>query len=201
MRLVAPVRLFERLGRDVRLQLARRRWIRWLAVAAAATVVGLSVQTRLSAVDSARERWEQLVRVPVATADVEPGAPLTWASRDVPAAVVPADVATTIPDDVVAQASIGVGEIIVNADLTAARGPAAAAAPGQTVVPISDPLATRPAVGLDVVVFGDGIVLAATGRIVLVDAEVVYVAVDHADAPLVAAAAQSRQASIAFVRP
>ena len=78
-------------------------------------------------------------------------------------------------DDVVAQAAIGTGEIIVNADLTAGRGPAAAAAPGQTVVPISDPLVTQPAVGLDVAVFSDGVVLAASGRIVLVDAEVVYV--------------------------
>lgn len=201
MRLTPPVRVLEQLGRNVRLQLARRRWIRWLAIALAASVVGLTVHTRLEAVDAARARWDQRVRVPVATADVEPGAPLMWASREVPAAIVPADVATTIADDVVAQAAIGTGEIIVNADLTAGRGPAAAAAPGQTVVPINDPLVTQPAVGLDVAVFSDGVVLAASGRIVLVDAEVVYVAVDHSDAPLVAAAAQARQASIAFVRP
>ena len=53
MRLTPPVRVLERLGRDVRLQLARRRWIRWLAVALAASIVGLTVQTRLEAVDAA----------------------------------------------------------------------------------------------------------------------------------------------------
>ena len=201
MKLTPPVRLFDRLGRELRLLFARQPWIRWLAVAAAAAVIGVTVHTRLQAVDAARDRWEQLVRVPVAMAEAAPGQPLVWEWREVPAAVVPDGVATRIDADADARAHVGTGEIVVDTDVASGRGPAGAAEPGQTVVPISDPLVPDPEVGLDVAVFSDGLVLAAAARIVFVDTDAVYVAVDRDDAPLVAAAAQTRQASIAFARP
>jgi hypothetical protein len=60
---------------------------------------------------------------------------------------------------------------------------------------------TGPAVGLDVTIYSDGLVLADEARIVQVDGSVVFVEVEATDAPMVAAAAQTRQASIAFIAP
>ena len=190
-----------RLGRNARLVLARRPWIRWLAVGAVAAVAGGSVHAQLQSVDAARAQWTDQQRVPVATATLSPGDALVWEWRSIPAVGVPDGVALSIPDGVVARQHLGTGEIIIDADMSVGDGPAAGATAGHIVVPVSDPLVTDPPVGLDVAIYSDGLVLADEARIVQVDGAVVFVEVDAADAPMVAAAAQTRQASIAFVAP
>jgi len=190
-----------RLGRNARLVLARRPWIRWLTVGAVAAAAGASVHAQLQSLDAARAQWTDQQRVPVATATLSPGDVLVWEWRSIPAVGVPDGVALSIPDGVVARQHLGTGEIIVDADMSVGDGPAAGAAAGRVVVPVSDPLVTSPAVGLDVTIYSDGLVLADEARIVQVDGAVVFVEVDATDAPMVAAAAQTRQASIAFVAP
>jgi hypothetical protein len=190
-----------RLGRNVRLVLARRPWIRWLAVGLVAAVTGASVHAQLQSLDAARAQWTDQRRVPVATADASPGDVLTWEWQTIPAIGVPDGVASEVSAGTIARQRVGTGEIVVGTDLGVGAGPAAGAATGHVVVPISDPLVTDPSVGLDVAIYSDGLVLAAESRIVHVDGPVVFVEMDAADAPMVAAAAQTRQASIAFVAP
>jgi len=190
-----------RLGRNVRLVLARRPWIRWLAVGIIAAVAGISVHAQLQSLDAAQAAWTEQRRVPVATAAASPGDVLTWEWRTLPAVGVPDGVAPGISAGTVARQRVGAGEIIVRADLTVGAGPAAGAASGNVVVPVSDPLLTEPPIGVDVAIYSDGLVLADDARIVHVDGPVVFVEVNAASAPMVAAAAQTRQASIAFVAP
>ncbi len=188
-----------RLGRTLRLLLARRPWIRWLVIVAVAVTAAASVHAQLQSVDAARDAWTNRRRVPVATAAASPGDVLTWEWRDIPAVGVPDDVALDIADQPVARRHIGNGEIVVDADLAVGAGPAAGADSGDIVVPISDALVTDPSIGLDVAIYSDGVVLADDARIVHVEASVVFVAVDSDVAPMVAAAAQTRQASVVFV--
>jgi hypothetical protein len=190
-----------RLGRNVRLVLARHPWIRWLAVGVVAAAAGASVHAQLQSIEAARAQWTDQQRVPVATAAASPGDELSWEWRNIPAVGVPDGVARDIFEGIIARQRVGTGEIIVDADLTVGSGPAAGAASGHVVVPVSDPLVTDPSVGIDVAIYSDGLVLADEARVVHVDGAVVYVEVDAAAAPMVAAAAQTRQASIAFVAP
>lgn len=189
-----------RLGPRVRLFLARRPWVRWMCVAAIAGLAAFVVHDRMSGIDAARREWAERVSVPIATEAAAPGAPVTWAWRELPAIAVPDGVAD-VPDRASARRHIGRGEIIVAADLEAGPGPAGAADAGEVVVPISDPLVTDPEVGVAVAVYSDGLVLAPAARIVHTDVDVVFVAVDASEAPIVAAAAQTRQASLGFIAP
>ncbi len=190
-----------RFGPTVRLFLARRPWLRWLLVALVAALAALTVHDRMSAVDAARAGWGERRSVPVAVASAVPGEPLSWAWRDVPRMAVPDDVAAELSADAVARRHVGRGEIVVVGDVSLVSGPAAGADSGQVVVPIADPLVTGPQIGVDVAVYSDGLVLASAARIVHVDAEVVFVAVDEGAAPTVAAAARTQQASIVFLGP
>jgi len=190
-----------RLGRNVRLGFARRPWIRWLAVGMVAAAAGVSVHTQLQSVDDARAQWANRERVAISTTSVSAGDALMWEWRSIPALAVPDGVARSIPSGAVARQRVGTGEIIVGADLTVGDGPAAGAAAGHMVVPVSDPLVTDPPVGLDVAIYSDGSVLAADARIVQVEGSVVFVEVPAAAAPMVAAAAQTGRATIAFVAP
>jgi hypothetical protein len=189
------------LGRNLRLFLARRPWIRWITIGSIAAIAGISVHAQLESVDAARAQWVDRVRVPVATSHTLPGEVLEWAWREVPAVAVPDDVATGLPRGAVVRHPVGRGEIVVRADLATGAGPAAGADRGDIVVPISDPLIANPSIGLDVAVYSDGLVLAADGRIVHVETDVVFVAVRATNAPMVAAAAQERRASLAFLGP
>lgn len=190
-----------RLGRNIRLALARRPWIRWLAVGLVATTAGVSVHAQLQSIDAARARWADRQRVPIATASVTAGDVLVWEWRSIPAIAVPDDVAATIPAGALARQRVGTGEIVVDADLAIGNGPAAGAAAGHIVVPVSDPLVTDPPVGLAVAIYSDGLVLAPEARIVQVEGPVVFVEVPAAAAPMVTAATQAGRAAIAFVAP
>jgi hypothetical protein len=190
-----------RLGRNLRLLLARRPWLRWLAVALIAAAAGIGVQTQIQSLDTARARWSDQRRVPVATTATSPGEAISWEWRSLPAVAVPTDVAADISAGALARQHIGIGEIVVSADLTIGAGPAAGARPGHVVVPVNDPLVAGAAVGLDIAIYSEGLTLAGRARIVHVEADVVFVEVPAAEAPLVAAAAQTHRASVAFLAP
>ncbi len=188
----------------LRLALARRPWIRWLAIAAAAVTAGWLVLGQLQAVEDARRSWTQQRTVFVATHDHAAGDPLVVEERDLPAAAVPASALDESPVGSVARQRIGVGEVVTAVDVVAGPGPAAAADEGDVVVAISDPLLqgamANVSVGLQVAVHSEGIVLADEARIVAIDGDVVFVALNRGDAAIVSAAAQTRLASLAFPR-
>lgn len=190
-----------RLVRNVRLVIARRPWIRWLAVVVIAAAAGASVNTQLHSLETARAQWTEQRRVPVALARAAPGEVIVWEWRRLPAVAVPDGVAPDIAPGALARQRVGVGEIIVDADLAVGPGPAAGATVGHVVVPVSDPLVTTASIGLEVAIYSDGLVLVDAARIVAVAADVVFVEVPAQDAALVAFAAQTRQASIGFLAP
>jgi len=193
-----------RIGPAIRLALARRPWIRWLVIGAAAITAGWLVLGQLQAVDTERRSWVDQRTVFVASNDHAAGEPLTVRARRLPVAAIPAAAVDESPAGLDARQRVSTGEIITTADLTGGSGPAAAADDGDVVVAISDPLLvgamSNVSVGLHVAVHSEGIVLADTARIVALDGDVVFIALDPSDAPSVSAAAQTRLASLAFLR-
>lgn len=188
-----------RLGAPIRIALARRPWIRWSAIALLATGLGVSVTDRLSAVDRARASWTDTVEVYRARVDHVAGDPIVVEPIRLPRAGVPATAITALTPATTARQRIAVGEIVVDNDVTVASGPAARAAPGTVVVPVADQLVVSAPTGARVAVYAEGVVLAASGHVVDRDGDVLFIAVDAADGPIVAAAAQSRTASIVFL--
>ena len=118
-----------RLGRNLRLLLARRPWLRWLAVGADRRRRRHRRTHPMQSLDTARARWSDQRRVPVATTETSPGEAISWEWRSLPAVAVPTDVAADISAGALARQHIGVGEIVVSADLTIGAGPAAGARP------------------------------------------------------------------------
>lgn len=193
-----------RIGPALRLMLARRPWIRWLAIGAVAIAAGWLVLGQLRAVDDARRSWTQQRSVFVAVQDHSPGDALEVEERRLPIAAVPASALDVSPSGNITRQSISAGEIVTANDVAGGTGPAAAADDGETVVAVSDPLLigamSRLSIGLQVSIHSEGIVLADRARIVAIDGEVVFVALDPDVAPSVSAAAQLRLASLAFLR-
>ena len=193
-----------RFGPALRLALARRPWIRWLAIIGVSVLAGWLVLGQLRSLDAAREAWTDQATVFVAAHDHAPGDPVTVEERRLPIAAVPASAVDASPDGELARQNISVGEIVTIADLAGDTGPAGAADDGEVVVPIADPLLTGAmstlSVGLNVAVHSEGVVLAERARIVAIDADIVFVALDPGDATGVSAAAQLRLASLAFLR-
>lgn len=187
------------LAARVRLVLARRPWLYWLAVAGLAAGIAFGVERRLAQVDAARERWSPTTAVPVAVHDHRPGDPLVVRLVELPRAAVPDRAVGRVPAGARATQRIAAGEVVVDLDVLPAEGPAAGARPGTLVVPIPDPLAADLAIGQGLQVVAEGIVLAERATAVDVAGEVVFAAVDPADAPLVAAAVERGTATLLLV--
>ena len=188
------------IGARMRVLLARRPWIFWTVVAALTTVVAVDVSGRLRALDDARARWDETREVLVAVEPLRPGDPLVAEVVDLPLAAVPDGAVAVDGAPGTVRQHVAAGEVIVVVDVDVGTGPAAGADDDQVVVPVVDPVLLTAPVGVDVMVLSDGIVLAERARVVDVDGEVIYVAVGRTDAAVVAAAAQLRSATIAFVR-
>ena len=186
--------------------LARRPWIRWLLVAAAAGLAALAVTTEVDALHRARARWGTTVDVLVATRALDPGDALagTVERRGYPVALVPNTAVRTLAPDAVAVQRIGAGEVVVEADLAVAAGPLALLPAGwlAVAVPIADAgpdaeSATWMRTGDAAVVLADGQTLAEHAVVLSrTDTEVV-VGVPAADTAAVADAANRRVAVIA----
>lgn len=192
-----------RFGATLRLELARRPWVRWIVAAATAAATALLVLGQLNAADAARLSWVDRHAVLVAVSDHVPGEPLVFESKELPTAAIPAAAVSDIEPGSRARQHLSAGEVITTADVGARIGPAATASPGEVVIPIDDSLLDSAlsslSVGLDVAIHADGVVLAATGRIVSLDGNVVFVAVAPDVAASVSSAAQYRAASIVFL--
>lgn len=182
-----------------RFVLARRPWLYWLAVAGLAALAALTVHGRLTTLDDAEHAWGDTHTVLVATHALEPGDLIDVRSVDLPLAAVPSDALDQLPADARLLQRVAEGEVVTALDVTAQRGPAAGARPGTIVVGLTDPLSRSVTIGLSVRVVADGLVLAANGTVVEVVDDVTFVAVDPADAPAIAAAAQQGLASLLYV--
>lgn len=192
-----------RFSAALRLELARRPWVRWIVAAATATVAAALVLGQLNAAEAARLAWVDRQAVLVAAHDHAPGEPLVLESKELPTAAIPAAAMIDIEPGSRARQHISAGEIITSADVGGRTGPAATASPDEVVIPIDDSLLSSAlaslSVGLDVAIHSDGVVLAASGRIVSLEGDVVFVAIAPSDAAAVSTAAQYRTASIVFL--
>jgi len=189
------------LAATARRVLARHPWIFWVVCLAIAAAVASLVTGYTSALDQARRDLDATRTVLVAEADHLPGEELRARPVEVPLTVVPPDAVE--PDDpsvdeALVRQRVSIGEIVVAADLATPTGPAALADAGTLVVGITDLLARNVRIGLDVQIAAEGIVLAERATVVHLADEVIFVAVDARDAPMVAAAARTSSASIIF---
>ncbi len=182
-----------------RLALARRPWLYWLIVAALASVIALVVQGQVTDLDDARRSWGDTRPVLVAAAPLEPGGPIVVLTHDVPVALLPVGALEDLPDRARLRQRVSDGEVLTELDIADRPGPAALADGGTLVVALSDPLSRNVTIGLPVQVAADGMVLARSATVVDIADDIVFVAVDAADAPTVAAAAQQGIASLLYV--
>ncbi len=182
-----------------RLFLARHPSVYWVAVVVLAAGVAAGVRGQLRAVEAARERWAEFDQVLVAVREHDPGDVLATRAVELPVAAIPPSALDRPPPGARATQRINLGEIVVAADVMPPEGPAAGASPGTIVVPIADPLAREVRIGLDVRIAAEGLVLAADATVVEVIDDIVFVAVDPADAALVADAARRDTASLLYV--
>lgn len=183
----------------VRVFLARHRWIYWFVVISLACAVGLTVHAELRKVDAARAAWGKTASVLVADDDRAAGDAPSFQRRDLPEALLPAAALRSLPTGATLRQRVAAGEVLTSIDITTVAGPIGGATTDSVVVGIIDPLARGAVVGSSVRISSEGIVLAESGRVVSLADEIVFVAVDSTDAPMIAAAAQSGLASILFV--
>ena len=183
----------------VRVALARRPWAYWLIVATLAAVPALAVRSHLDRLDEARRSWDETRRVLVAATELGPGDQILARAVEVPAALLPVGALGELPEGARLRQRVADGEVLTNLDIADRRGPAALADEGTVVVALADPLGRDDAIGLDVQIAADGIVLAGTATIVDVVDDVVFVAVDVVDGAVVAAAAHQGIASLLYL--
>jgi len=174
----------------VRLVLARRPSLYWLAVAAVAAVAGVVVSEAVAAVDDARREWGRDRPVLIAARDAVPGEPLTAMATGAtrPGPMVPPAALAEPPAGAVLRQHVAAGEILVGPDVVAPGGPVALIPAGWLAVPLAEAVPTGAAVGDHVLVASGGVVLAAEGLVVGVLSDGLLVAVPGDDAPMVAAA-------------
>lgn len=183
----------------VRVALARRPWAYWLIVATLAAVPALAVHGHLARLDEARHSWEQTRQVLVAATPLGPGDQILARHVDVPVALLPAGALGDLPEGARLRQRVADGEVITELDIADRRGPAALADEGTVVVALADPLGRHDAIGLDVQIAADGIVLADSATIVDIVDDVVFVAVEAGRGAVVAAAAQRGIASLLYL--
>lgn len=183
----------------VRLFIARRPWVYWLAVAALTALIVFIVHDRMTAVDAERASWGTTRSVLVADGPLAPGDPIAVTSTELPMAVVPTGAVTSLPDNARLRQRVADGEVLVDLDITATPGPAAGADADTVVVAVRDDLAPTLRIGLAVQVAADGLIIADDATIVNITDEVVFVAVDPADAATVSAANGAGLAALLFL--
>jgi hypothetical protein len=188
------VRLLPRL----RLELARRPWLYWLAVAVAAGTAAVSMLTVTNRLDDERARWGTPVDVLVASRDIAPGDTVDGAvsTRSYPAALVPESAASRVAVGSIARRHIGAGVIITRADLAAGSAPRSLLEQGQVAVAVVEHVRTGVRVGDRVTVVSEGVVLATHATVVGTDAATIMLAVDASAAPPLAAAAAANGVSL-----
>jgi hypothetical protein len=151
----------------VRLALARRPWLYWLAVGLCAAGVWFGVAGAQAQVAHARDGWGRTRRVWVADGDVAAGAAVHATAADYPVAMLPSSALTSAPGEAMAARSVADGEVLVADDLADDRSTPT----GWLAFAVPADGAPALLVGDHVAVFGsgerwcDGIVAAATGAV------------------------------------
>lgn len=170
---------------SVRLTLARRPWIYWLAVVSVAGAVGLGAAGALGDVDKARLAWGEQRSIWVAAAAIEPGQPIVTDRRQVPAAMVPAAAVGSSPANAKAVQRIDAGEIITTGDVSAG-GTAGLVPAGWVAFGVPSP-AGRFSTGDHLRVYS-GEVLVASGIVVDSGDDALMVAIPESAAPAMSSA-------------
>ena len=178
--------------------LAVHPWIHWAVCVALAIAAAVATHGYIAGLDAERRAWGTTREVWVTVGDVAAGQPVRATAAQVPAALVPPGAVTERPASVARQ-RVTAGEIVVDADLAAAPGPAALAEPDTVVVGLTDPLARNATIGLHVRVAAEGVVLAETAEVVGLSDDVILIAVAARDGPIVASAAHDGLASVLFL--
>jgi len=183
--------------------LARRPWIHWLVVLAAALATGAALKQRVAGIDDAREAWGEARQVLVARRDTVPGELLEVDVRDVPAAIVPQGAMdrSSGAERLIARQDVSAGEIVTAIDVGRAgqAGPEALLPDGWAAIPIVESPAAGATIGARVQVVGDGIVLAPDAIVVGYHDDVTLVGVPADAAPMVAAGAQAGALTVLLV--
>ena len=182
--------------------LARHPWIFWVVCLAIAAAAASLVTGYVSALDQARRDLGRDPNRPRRRrrSSARRGTPGTPGGHAAHRACHPTpSIRTTASvDEALVRQRVSIGEVVVAADLATADGPAALADAGTLVVGITDPLARDVRIGLEVQVAAEGSSLAERATVVDLADDVIFVAVDARDAPMVAAAARTSSASILF---
>jgi len=181
----------------VRHHLARRPWLYWLIVGAAALGVGLLVDDAVDGIDAARQAWGDDRRVLVAGRDGAPGDVLDHVARAElrPVPLVPAAALTeSAGPDARLRQHVRAGEVLVDADVVASGNPAALVPPGWRAVAVAEPVPSGARIGDQVEVAAGGLRLSEDGIVVGTGDGVVVVAVPAEAAPMVAHASATGDA-------
>src|SRR6056297_781252 len=182
--------------------LARHPSAYWCTVALCAALAAWTVHQRIAAIDAERAAWGTARPVLMATAPLGPGDPIDAGDLrlvDVPEALAPERALAELPEGTRLRQRVGVGEILVDEDVTAAPGPAGRAPAGSVVVGLAAPDGDGAEIGLAVRIVADGIVLAHDATIVDRIGTTVFVAVPARDGPAVAAAERTGAAAMIYV--
>jgi hypothetical protein len=185
--------------------LARRPWIRWLAIVVCAGAAGVGLQGKVAALDEAKAQWDGGTLVFVLRHDVAAGdqiRPSDVAERFVAPDIVPGGAAASFDQTVIARHAMGRGEIITGTHVGRAGGPAGLLRPGSVGVAValpvgsSVPLAVGDRVGVVIGLDPLGLSTAqvttgvvAEGEIVDVSSESAVVGIESSTAAQVATAA------------
>ena len=185
----------------VRIGVARRPWITWLAAVAAASVVALAVHDAMAAVRQERDAWGRRTTVLVATNPISPGDAVDALviRRDVPLALAPPGALTSVEPLDTARQHVGVGEILVDVDIGRVPGPLGVLPDEWLAVTIDGPANDSFVAGGAAVVLAAGAVVAPDAVVVQVLAEGVVVGVPPDVAAAVAEMAAQRLAVVALV--
>lgn len=105
----------------LRLLLARRPWLYWLAVAMCAAVVWLAMSSAAASVQHERASWGTTRQVWVTNAAFAPGEPIAASAVEYPLAMVPPDAVDAAPTGEAAH-SLAAGEVVVASDVAGERG-------------------------------------------------------------------------------
>lgn len=182
----------------VRRLVAKRPWLYWLVVGAAALGVAASMMERSDRIDDARDAWGETTTVWVATKSLAPGDPVLAEALEVPVAVAPPQHVVSI-EGLTTRQHVGPGEVIAEGDVAAHTGPQAITPPGWLAVPIVESPPSGAAIGDRVQVASDGVVISADALVVGLHDDVTVLAVPAHEAALVPAAAAAGTATLLLV--
>lgn len=101
----------------LRLALARRPWLYWMLVCAAAALTWWRIAALHDDAERARASWGTSVTVVVASADTPQGQPVQAEQRTLPRAAVPSTALRDVAADAVAARDLVVGQVLLPTDL------------------------------------------------------------------------------------